>query len=84
MFANRDVVHSAIAVTPVHTLQMLASDLAEVLEDNYGVLLAPLRQLAERVLAIAPAQPRSIALRTGDTLGLVDRLHHRGCRSGSP
>jgi CRP-like cAMP-binding protein len=74
VFANREVVHTAIAATPVHTLQLLASDLGEVLEDNFSVLLATLRRLAERVLAIAPPHPRSFLLHTVDTLGLVERL----------
>jgi CRP-like cAMP-binding protein len=74
VFANREVAHTAIAVTAVHTLELLASDIGEVLEDNYGVLLATLRQLAARVLAVASPQPRNLALRGGDSLGLVERL----------
>ncbi len=74
VFANREVAQTAIAVTPVHTLQLLASELGEVLEDNYGVLLATLRELAERVLAHAPPQPRNLALQTAGALGLVERL----------
>ncbi|HEY5924178.1 MAG TPA: cyclic nucleotide-binding domain-containing protein [Kofleriaceae bacterium] len=74
VFADREVTQTAVAATPLHTLQLFARDLGEVLEDNYGVLLATVRELAARVLALAPPPPRRPAIAPTGTLGLVERL----------
>jgi CRP-like cAMP-binding protein len=76
VLANRDVTHTTIAATDVVALQLSATDIGEVLEDNFGVLLATLRQLATRLVAVSPSPPRAtaIATRSSSPLGLVERL----------
>jgi CRP-like cAMP-binding protein len=74
VFANRGVTHTAVAETDVHTLQLSSTDIGEVLEDNFGVLTTALRELAGRLLAVAPPQPRSLGARATGPLGLVERL----------
>jgi CRP-like cAMP-binding protein len=75
VLAGRPATRSAIAVTATRTLQMSAFELGEVLEDNFGVLLATLRALAGRLLREPPGPPRvSGAIVPVDGLGLVERL----------
>lgn len=75
VFANRRVTHTAVAATDLHTLQLSAVEIGEVLEDNFGVLLATLRTLARRVLAVAPTSSRAARVApTKAPLGLVERL----------
>jgi CRP-like cAMP-binding protein len=75
VLASRDVTHTAVAATDVKALQLSASDIGEVLEDNFGVLLATLRQLATRLVALSPSPPRATAIATTSSpLGLVERL----------
>jgi CRP-like cAMP-binding protein len=73
VLANRDIAHTAIAATELRTLQLSARDLVEVVEDNFGVLLATLRELATRLAANPPAQ-RPLQLAPTGPLGLVERL----------
>jgi CRP-like cAMP-binding protein len=75
VFANREATHSVIAATDLETLYMSSTDIGEVLEDNFGVLLATLRELAIRVAAFGHAAPRPVApLAPTTPLGLVERL----------
>jgi CRP-like cAMP-binding protein len=73
VLAYRDASESAVATVRTTTLQLIAPDLTDLLEDSFGVLLATLRRLAagarmhvERSLAkvVPVARP----------LGLVERL----------
>lgn len=73
-FAGREHVTAAIAATETQTLQLSSTELAEVLEDNFGILLAVVRDLAARLLAM-PRPARTIALPRAEAgLGLVERL----------
>ncbi len=75
VFANREALHTTVAATELRTLHLSAADIGEVLEDNFGVLLATLRELASRVVALAPPPPRAATMFTpGNPLGLVERL----------
>ncbi len=74
VFANRRVAHTAVAATDLHTLQLSAVEIGEVLEDNFGVLLATLRTLASRVLAVAPSSRAVKVPATDAPLGFVERL----------
>ncbi len=73
-FAGRGHAARAVAATETRTLLLSASDLAEIVEDNFGVLIAVVRDLAARLLANRP-RARVIALpRAAPGLGLVERL----------
>jgi CRP-like cAMP-binding protein len=75
VLAGRDLAAPAIAVTETHTLQLFASDIAEVLEDNFSILRATLRVLAAQLLA--RGQPLQRSTSGGPItvpLGLVERL----------
>src|SRR5215470_13926503 len=48
VFARREPAMTAIATRPTHTLQLLASDVTDLLEENYSVLRATLQDLAAR------------------------------------
>lgn len=73
-FAGREHAACAVAASETRTLLLSASDLAEIVEDNFGVLLAVVRDLAARLLATRP-RARAIALpRVDPGLGLVERL----------
>ncbi|HEY5945806.1 MAG TPA: cyclic nucleotide-binding domain-containing protein [Kofleriaceae bacterium] len=74
VFADREFAHTAVAATELHTLQLSAHDIGEVLEDNFGVLLTTLRELAGRVLAAPPPQRICTCQFSGTPLGLVERL----------
>lgn len=74
VFASREVAHTAVAATEVHALQLSAADIGEVLEDNFGVLLTVLRELAARLVTTSPATPRTNWLAQPGPLGLVERL----------
>jgi CRP-like cAMP-binding protein len=73
-FAGREHAMRVVAATRTRTLVLSASDLAEIVEDNFGVLIALVRDLAARLLATRP-HARTIALpRAEPGLGLVERL----------
>jgi CRP-like cAMP-binding protein len=74
VLARRDHRAPALAAVETATLQLSEADLVEVLEDNFGVLLAVVRELAARTIAAGlPARP--IAVPDGSAgLGLVERL----------
>ena len=71
--AHRPARMPAIAVTPARTLELGASDYFELLEDNFGLLIAAIRDLAARVLPLGELR-REIAMPFGDPLGLVERM----------
>ena len=74
VFADRPMLGSAVAGTEVHTLQLSAGNIGEVLEDNFSILLATLRELATRLLAASHPHPHGAIVGTRDPLGLVERL----------
>jgi CRP-like cAMP-binding protein len=78
VFAGREVATPAIAATETRTLHLSAADLADVLEDNFGVLVSVVRELAVGILAEAGAPgapaPRVAVPGSGGALGLVERL----------
>lgn len=73
--ADRELATSAVAITDTETLQLSASDFGEVLEDNFGVLLSAVRELASRMVSLPPVSRTIPALTFGSgPLGLVERL----------
>ena len=74
VFADRHAAYTAVAATDVVALQMSATDVSEVLEDNFSVLLAALRELGSRLLAVSPRLPRVPLAPLPERLGLVERL----------
>lgn len=82
VLARRPLATPAIAVGETRTLQITGPDLREILEENFGLLLIAIRELAGRTLAarIPPraAAPRAAAPATaapgGSPLGLVERM----------
>ncbi len=81
--AGRPIKAPMIATTGVRTLQLSAAELADILEDNLGLLSRVRRSLAQRVLrlrnrqhaivATRPARPQ-VATATTGSMNLVDRL----------
>jgi hypothetical protein len=60
------------AIEPTHTFELAASDYADVLEDNFGLLLATIRDLAARAPVV---NGRSELPYVDETrLGLVERM----------
>jgi CRP-like cAMP-binding protein len=75
VLANREISHGAVATTDLVTLQLSSTDIGELLEDNFGVLLATLRELSARLIAAGPLPQRAPHLaRAAGPLGLVERL----------
>ncbi|HET7506474.1 MAG TPA: cyclic nucleotide-binding domain-containing protein [Kofleriaceae bacterium] len=75
VFARREPAVAAIAATETHTLQLSAADLADVLEDNYGVLVAVVRDLAGQLARAGRPLTRPVAIPPASApLGLVERL----------
>lgn len=78
VLARRPLAAPAVAVGETRTLRLTAPDLREVLEDNFGLLLITIRELAVRTLAIREAGPlgRPLAASTpmAAPLGLVERM----------
>jgi CRP-like cAMP-binding protein len=73
VFAEQSLEVGWMAVTEVRTLQLSASDVGELLEDNVGVMLAVLRELGHRLLAQgAPSSPARLP--AAQQFGLVERL----------
>jgi CRP-like cAMP-binding protein len=72
VLAKRPVVEEIVAVRETRTLQLAESDVAEILEENFGVLRAALRSLAHGMprTHAQPVAPPPL----GDPLGFVDRL----------
>jgi len=75
LFAGREPATAAVAAAETQTLHLSGPDLAELLEDNFGVMFSIVRELAARMLAVATPIARPVALpSTGGSLGLVERL----------
>ena len=78
VLARRPLVVPAIAVGETRTLRLTAPDLREVLEDNFGLLLITIRELAVRTLAVREAgplgRPLAAAAPMAAPLGLVERM----------
>lgn len=77
VLANREASQTAMTTVATTTLQLLAPDVMEILEDSFGVMLAALRGLAA-AHATGPQQPpRACALpdrAPARPLGFVERL----------
>ena len=74
VLAGRQLAATAVAVVETRTLQLFSTDVAELFEDNFGILQATLRDFATRVLAIAKPVLRPVVAPNPSPLGLVDRL----------
>jgi CRP-like cAMP-binding protein len=78
VLARRPLAAPAIAVGETHSLRLTAPDLREVLEDNFGLLLIAIRELASRTLAVREAGPLGRPLAESASmaapLGLVERM----------
>ena len=77
VLANREASATAMTTVPTTTLQLLAPDVMEILDDSFGVMLAALRGLAAAYVAAAPQRPRACTLPDrppADSLGFVERL----------
>jgi CRP-like cAMP-binding protein len=78
VLARRPIALPAVAVGETRTLRLSASDLREILEDNYGLMLLAIRELAARSLAGRGAAPRgrrsAAAAPISAPLGLVERM----------
>jgi CRP-like cAMP-binding protein len=73
VFAGRPCNATAIAKVATRTLELPASDVSELLEDNFGLMLSSLRELTRRMLRLKAAPPR-VSEPTRGPLGLVERL----------
>ncbi len=73
--AARELSSNAVATLPTEAFELSAVDFADVLEDNFGVLVSVLRHLANQMLELGSTslrRPRPLpAIRN---LGLVERL----------
>lgn len=75
VLARRALAEPAIATVETKTLQLFASDVTEVLDENIGVLLAVLRTLAARLARSQRTEhPQRLHMATRP-LGFVDRLN---------
>lgn len=73
--ARRPAIEQAVAATDLHTLRLAATDVADVLEDNFGLLREMLRELAGRLVASRVERPPIAATFLPATpLTLVERL----------
>lgn len=72
VFADRTVAAAATTTSATRTLQLDAEDLTEILEDNFGVLLASLRSVA--LLSREPIVDTDPMPLAPAPLGLIDRL----------
>lgn len=72
ILAKRPIVEEVVAVRESRTLQLAEPDVGEILEENFGVLRAALRGLADGMprTHARPVAPPPL----GDPLGFVDRL----------
>jgi CRP-like cAMP-binding protein len=78
VLARRPLAAPAVALGETRTLRLTASDLREILEDNYGLLLIAIRELAARTLAAGRSEPLvrtpAAAVPAPAPLGLVERM----------
>lgn len=77
VLANREASQTAMTTVATTTLQLLAPDVTEILEESFGMMLAALRGLAAASVAGGRQRPRACTLpdrtRAG-SLGFVGRL----------
>jgi CRP-like cAMP-binding protein len=73
VLADRGVSAHAVTTTETTTLQLLAPDVTEILEDSFGVMRAALRGLAAHA-RMRPARDHQAVLPVIRSLGLVERL----------
>lgn len=77
VLANREASQTAMTSVATTTLQLLAPDVPEIVEDSFGVMLAALRGLAAAFLTGVEPGPRMSTLPDGPRggpLGFVERL----------
>jgi len=76
VLARRPLASAAVAVGETRTLRLAASDLGELLEDNFGLLALAIRDLATRALAAQDLDlpVRRAAAPPAGPLGLVERM----------
>ena len=74
LLAGRPSPADVRAVTRTKALRLDAEDLFDVLDDNFGLLVATLRAFAGLAIARPQTSVDNQALDTSDPLGLVDRL----------
>ena len=74
VLARRPLAAPAFAASATRTLKLHASDITEVLEENFAVLLATLRELATRMAAHGALRQRTLAIPAVEPLGFVERL----------
>lgn len=77
VLANREASETAMTTMETTTLQLMASDVMEILDDSLGVMLAALRGLAAANVTRARTRRRACTLPDGArarSLGLVERL----------
>src|SRR5580765_4514750 len=73
VFARRELSAPAVAVRDTRTFELQAADVKDILDENFSVLRAMLRELARRVIGSSlPATPWAGSL--ARPLGFVDRL----------
>lgn len=72
VLARRALTGPVIATRPTQTLQLLSSEITEVLDENFGVLRAAVQGLSARMIALVRLPQISVPEVT--PLGLVDRL----------
>lgn len=73
VLAHRNAAESAVTTRQTTTLQLLAPDVTDLLEDSFGVLQATLRTLAA-VAMTRPRRARPVVVPEVWPLGLVERL----------
>ncbi|HUJ60004.1 MAG TPA: cyclic nucleotide-binding domain-containing protein [Kofleriaceae bacterium] len=73
VLSGRPLASAAVATTSTRTLQLFADDVSDLLDDNFGLLRATLRELATAALAVPPHHA-ALAIPDVDPLGFVDRL----------
>lgn len=77
VLAHREASRAAMTTAATTTLQLLAADVLEIIEDSFGVMLAALRGLAAAHLQGARQRPPASTLPGGSaagSLGFVERL----------
>jgi len=73
VLAGRGISVDAVTTMETTTLQLLAPDVTEILEDSFGVMRAALRGLAAQA-RMRPARGRRVTPPVVRSLGLVERL----------
>lgn len=73
VLAGRGISVDAVTTMETTTLQLLAPDVTEILEDSFGVMRAALRGLAAQA-RMRPARGRRMTPPVARSLGLVERL----------